>query len=491
MTGWRLPGVKFPKADVDRDDADDTDDADGDSFTLESDNGPIGQRLTRRQKALRGGLASLVVFVTAFFILGGPAAAEAFVRGLNPPRPLTYSESHNRRSELAVLPAPGEKETPADVRISPAAGNRGDAYACWAGADSSGEASNANATTALHVAVLPDVSAMWKELQPPVASATYCAVTADTARESWLALAVYGNTKVNNQCGLPDLFLSTSSGASWMPIRWPNQWITACNVNLSLTDGHLYLSADDPLLIRNAFEVGAPERIVTTADEGRTWQVADVGLPFASSINLVGLRPGGHVLVETTDKSQAATGTLWESDTNGASWHSLGELPGADPVVAVSTNPTVTGNGGWGRIYDIAQTRTDGVPDGLNSPQVETAFPGGTWTPLKLPAPIAGNGDSFVNEIEGAVVGPDNSLTVLRVAPSATLNTVAPANFVWTWNPAQRTWHEASFVIPSNTIVQGTAWGDSQMRMWMTEINMGVPISVTVRTFTLTAVGAM
>ncbi|MGH2515943.1 MAG: hypothetical protein ACRDHP_09845, partial [Ktedonobacterales bacterium] len=347
MTGWTPRGAGFPHADFNA--GDDDDDGDDGGFVLEGGGNVFGQRLTRRQKIARGGLASIVVFVTAFFILGGPGAAGAFVRGLHPPQILTYADSHSRRSELAMLPAPAEKATPADVRISPAAGDRGDAYACWAGGGLYSDASAVTPDT-LHVADLPDITAQWQELTPPLATATYCAVTADTLRESWLALAVYGNTAPNNPCALPSLFLSKTSGASWALVRWPNQWITACNVNFSLTDGHLYVSADDPLLIRNVYEVGASERIMTTADAGKTWQVADVGLPFASSVDLVGLRPDGHVLAETTDKSPSATGTLWESDTNGANWQSLGVLPGAEPVVAVSTNPTMTGNGGWGRL---------------------------------------------------------------------------------------------------------------------------------------------
>lgn len=468
--------------------ADSGNDDDG-SFTLESGGRAFDQRLPMRQKLVRGGLAGVVVVFAAFFMLGGPDAAGAFMRTLRQPPVGQLYAAHSLHSPLAVLPAPGARATTPDVRISPAAGNRGDAYACWA--ERSPATNGATHTDgALHFAVLTTIKAQWKQLKPPVAAGTRCTLAADTLREAWLTLATYVSTPSENACALPELFLSRTSGVAWVRVPWPDQWISACNVTLALTDGHLYITADDPLLLRNSYEVGAPERVMTTADAGKTWQVADVGLPFGSSVDLVGLRPGGHLLAATTDPSPPATGTLWESSTNGAGWYSLGQLPGAAPIVAVSADPATTDHGGWGRLYVVAQTLTNGIPNGLDSPLVETGFPGETWTPLSLPAPIAGNDDSFVNEIEAAIVGPGGALAVLRVAPTSTLNTVAPANYVWVWSPARHVWTEASFIIPANTIMQGTARDGGQMRIWMTQLTMGIPISVTIRVFTLTAMGA-
>lgn len=482
MPDWAPRRPLWQSADLDEDDAGE------DSFTLEGSDRPFDRRLTARQKVVRGGLACVAIVVTAFFVMGGPTAAVAFVQTLFPQRIATLYAAHRLDSPLTVLPAPAARQTSPDLRISPAAGNRGDAYACWA--DDGGSSKDGTpADGALHTAVLSDIKAAWTVLKPPDATAMRCSLAADTLRETWVALTVYTSAS-SNACALPDLFLSEDSAGTWVHVPWPNRWISACNIRLALTDGRLYVTADDPLLIRNGFEIGAPERIMSTGDEGKTWQVADVGLPFGSSVDLVALRPGGRLLVVTTDTSPAATGTLWESDTGGAAWQALGQLPGAEPVVEVSSNPDVTANGGWGRLYVVAETLTDGVPDGLNSPLVATGFPGGPWTTLKLPAPTASNDDAFVNEIEGAVVGPDDTLALLRVAPSAGLNTVAPANFVWVWSPARRSWQEASFVIPSNTVVQGSASNSSETRMWMTQFNLGVPISVNIRVFTITANGA-
>lgn len=472
MANWTPRAARNPISDVVEDD---------ESFTLEGGEHIFDRRLTQRQKLVRGGLVCVIVLLTAFFVLGGPDAVGAFVQSVGQPHVGRLYAAHPLHSPLAELPAPGAGATAPDLRISPAAGNRGDAYACWVGQGTLGT---------LHTAVLAGINAQWAQLKPPTATGLRCTLAADSVRESWVALAVYTPSATDNACALPLLFLSRSAGAAWVRVPWPNEWITACNVSLFLADGHLYVTADDPLLIRNEYEIGAPEHIMTTDDAGKTWQVADVGLPFGSKVSLVGLRPGGHMLAETTDTSPAATGTLWESATNGAGWESLGQLPGAEPVVEVSSDPTMTANGGWGRLYVIAQTLTDGAPDGLDSPLVATGFPGEAWTRLALPAPIAGNSDSFVNEVEGAIVGPGDTLAVLRVAPSSSLNTVAPANYLWIWSPARHAWQQASFIIPANTIVQGTAWGGSQMRMWMTQLIMGGPISINVRVFTLTTAGA-
>ncbi|HLJ81680.1 MAG TPA: hypothetical protein VKT52_09355 [Ktedonobacterales bacterium] len=468
---------------------DDDDDVDS-SFTLEGGGRPFDQPLSPRQKLARGGLACALVVLTAFFVLGGPTAAEAFVQGLRHPDAVALSSVRTAPSSLAFLDPPSATAATPSLRISPAAGNRGDAYACW---------TDFRSPRAVHFAVLPNSRSRWTQLPAPSASGARCTLAADTLRETWVALAVYAPvssntaTTPNSACALPQLFMSQTSGNSWQHIPWPNQWISACDVSVTLTDGHLYATASDPLLIRNALELGAPERIMTTDDAGKTWQVADVGLPFTSSVSLIGTRPDDHLLAETASDAQAAAGTLWESATNGAGWESLGQLPGINPVVEVSADPTATSEGGWGRLYVVAARSAGGAPGGQGAPLVETGFAGRGWSLVAPPPPQAGQDGTPGNQFAQAVAGPNDTLALMLEGPDLTRDDFSPPDYLWTWNPVRRTWRQAPFLIPENALFQGTTESGGQMRIWMTQINTGRarPRSVDIVTFSLTAAGAI
>lgn len=482
MADW-APRRAYPPLSGPEDDDEDELDS---SFVLEGGGRPFDQPLTPRQKLARGGLACAVILLTAFFVLGGPSAAGAFLQGLHPSA-AAFSSARAAPSSLAFLAPPSVTSISPSLRISPAAGNRGDAYACW---------TDFRPPRAVHYAVLSNSRSRWTLLPAPSASGARCALAADTLREMWVAMAVYAPVSSNTPktaCALPQLFLSQTGGNSWQHISWPNQWVSACDVSVTLTDGHLYATASDPLLIRNALEEGAPERIMTTEDAGKTWQVADEGLPFTSSASLVGVRPGGHLLAETTGDAQAAAGTLWESATNGAGWESLGRLPGINPVVEVSADPTVTGEGGWGRLYVIAARSAGGVPGGQGTLLIETGFPGRGWSPVALPPPQAGQDGAPSSQFTQAVAGPGDTLVLMLVGPDLTRDDFSPPEYLWTWNPVQRTWRQASFLVPQNSVFQGTTESGGQMRIWMTQVNTSRarPRSGSIVTFSLTADGAI
>lgn len=458
---------------------------DDDNFILETDRHVFDRRLSVRQKLTRAGLALAVVSITSFFVLGGPDAARTFLQSFQSEQAIAAVAAHPLRTRVELLPPPGEAQTAPTMRISPAAGNRGDAYACWADPGPTGADGIVKAGL-LHTARLGSDRASWVVLKPPMGIGTRCILVADSVREAWLVIGVYTISSAGATCVLPRLFMSRTAGDTWTRVPWPNEWVNTCGVQLSLVDGHLYATADGPLLIRNALEVGAQERIMTTGDAGVTWQVADIGLPFVSNVVLIGARPGGRLLAQTTDDSVAATGTLWESVTDGAEWESLGPLPGANAQVYVSSNPAVTSEGGWGRLYVVAQTETNGIPDGPDHPLLASGFPGGSWTGMPLPAAGTGIGGASVPVIDRALVGPGDTLALMRMAPSLDRRQFLPPHYLWVWNPARRTWKLAPFLVQSNSIFQGETWSGDHLRVWMTKVYMGLPPSVQIETFTLT-----
>jgi hypothetical protein len=435
----------------------------------------LAARLTRRQKLMRGVGGLLALVVIGFLLLGGPANTLALLSSLRQPQlALAALPPTLHLSQPRFLSLPPGMTSPSSLRVSPASG---DLYACWTQPDPATRPGGIPSST-LHLAVLHGSTSDWTAVRPPLARVDSCLLVPDTASPASVLLSVYGTAPkaadASTVCALPTLYYSADAGHSWAQAVWPSTHVAACSVRLALVDGRIYVYADTPLLPPALLPAGARGRLITSADVGATWHAADDGLPETDSFALVGLRPGGHLLAETFDNSGVSSATLWESETAGADWRSLGLLPGAYPQVYASSDAAEVSNGGWGRLYVSALTPATGAVDGRSggTPLVATGWPDTRWSTLP-PPPATGLGDTYVGQVEVAAVGPASALLLLRVAPVSGKNDLAPPLDIWLWNPAHTGWRRATFPLPGGSVAQGESWSGGTLHLWFVRFGSG------------------
>lgn len=462
------------------------DDGDEQDFVVESGVPSFTRLLTRRQKLLRGGVALLVVVVTAFVLLGGPDATASLVGSLRQPVVVAAQVPMARVGALAAIRLPPGSATYATLQLSPAAGSAGGAYACWV-APGTGVGAGGIDLGALHVTVLDDGAEPWRAVSPPAALAAHCTVVADAANPRQALLAVYARTGVNAACALPDLYFTGDGGATWQAAVWPDPNALACTPRVYLVDGRIYATTPAAQVSLMTGATGAAGRLIVSTDQGRSWRVGDTGLGNASGIVLVGIRPGGRLLAETLDARVPQIGTLWESRDDGGSWRSLGKLPGANPEVYVSQHVADTANGGWGRLYLSAESLSNGVAGGSGNTFFATAYPGTGWSVLpSLPMAPVDDGSEVVGIASGEV-GPGGLLYVTRAMTGTNDHVFTPQRAVWIWEPRRAIWLFSPVGLPANTLVQGASWSGTAMSLWITVIHQGIPPTVQIAALELTA----
>lgn len=451
------------------------------SFIVESGALSFTQRLTRRQKLLRGAVTSLVVVVTAFFLLGGPGATSSLIVGLHEqaaaaPVPMA------RVAPISTVRLPPGSATIATLRISPAA-NGDEAYACWVAPSL---VANAAAGT-LHVAALGGASESWRPVDPPVPTAVRCGIAADTVYPSKALLSAYDRTGSGASCSLPRLYFTGDGGATWTPVNWPRLSQAICSLQVELVAGHIYAASPGWRLAFDGRTANSNVRLIVSTNLGQSWQAGDAGLNDAPDFKLVGIRQGSELLAQISDQSQPNVSTLWESHDDGTSWISLGRLPGANAQVYVSQNPADTAHGGWGKLYLSAQTLINGVASGPERTFFATAYPGSGWSMLVgLPMPPGDTGPEPIDTADTGV-GPNGQFYVMRSMTSSNGRAFVPQRSLWIWDARKRRWLMSPVGIPENALLQGMNWNGPSMRLWMTIIHPGIPPTVQIAALTLTS----
>lgn len=446
------------------------------------------RRLTRREKLARGGSATLLVAVVAYLLLGGPAATVALLRAFMPRPPAVAAAPAAptvaaRRRATVGMP-PGAANTPT-IKVAPTNGPSGAAYACWLEPRHSDSVAS---TRPLRTAYFAGGQNTWQSLAPPVAGATSCTLTIDPVRADTLLLAAghVGASANATSCPLPDLYLGTAHGTAWQRVPLPRGAAIPCSApppSLAIADGRVFIESASALLPARALPAGALGQLTVTADHGRTWYAADVGLAPAASLTLLALRPGGHLLVQTAPIGHPDGGTLWQSADAGAHWQALGALPGLAPHVFVSSDPSATDHGGWGRLYVSGRDQTGSF--------LASADAGGTWA--RIPMPPGPPGTSALPDalVGGGAVqlaeGPAGALLFTRAASDVGRQRLVPPFALWIWDAARQRWLLYGNVVPANALVQGAAWDGGRLTVWLAVIRGVTPPLIDLFTFDLTA----
>ena len=455
---------------------------DDESFTLESGSAGLESRLTTRAKVARGVVGVALVALVAFILSGGPSATLAYLAAArmaqvarNIPAPQQFPAFTGGVYNHFRAP-PGASNIPT-MRIRPAVNSAGTAYSCWVTPNISGVG---GPFSPLRIYATTDAGFNWTQATTPVQTAASCELIPDGVSARTVALELNVNLADQGACALPTLYVSTDGAASWRLVPWPDAKSTACNPTIALENGRIFAWADTSLLPVSQRSSPLNGRIITSGDAGQTWRSADAGLDDTTHFAVVTMRapaPYQVALLAQADVSQPASASiLLQSLDSGITWQRLGELPGAQPLVIASNNPTATQHGGWGRLYELAQSETNGVADGPGHLYLATAYVDTGWTPLPLPSPLAGIAPlDPANAIQMLSVGPNEDLLALRGAFESNATKLNPAHRLWLWDVGRRSWLLADRLFPGNLIFDGMSWHADTLTFWVTVVDLGLP----------------
>ena len=465
--------------------------------TLVCDGGqPLwGRRLTRRARLWRGAVGVSVVLLVAYLLVGGPAMAFAAITAFwasHAPvtraaiQPAFAGASYNR----ALLP-PSADDAP-DLRLTPAPSAAAVAYACWIAPRTVHPDSGP-----LHLFDTTDSGDHWQRLTLPTPSAPDCALVVDGADPRSIALLLGDNLLTDVTCALPTVYVSGDAGQAWRRVTWPAAQLSACNFHLASEAGHLFAWADTPLLPASQQHFGAMGRLIVSGDAGQSWREADAGLPTSGNFALLGLRvqmPTGLVkLLAQVDATTPGGSILVQSQDSSASWQSYGRLPGVHPQVIVSGDPAATDHGGWGRLYELAQSAPNGAAGGSASYSLATAYFNENWRAIPLPPPVmdvAGDQggantsantsatNDYSNQVSLLGVGPGEHLLALRGALPTDETRQSPPRRIWQWNTSTSRWLLSDILFPGNVIATLPAWSQGRLTFWLMVVNITSPSGI-------------
>ena len=450
--------------------------APADPVGLESENliadsrGAVGAaRLTPRAKLRRTLVIALMVAATAFLLLGGPTTVARWWPA-QPTAPITIHTLAplppfaGAQSDFRGLPADGGASL--YLQVAPVDASQGEAYACWTGPQTVSQGAPSGPVHLWHTL---DVGRTWQPITPPLPSASLCSLQADlTTAGTVLAefmLPTPTASDAPSACVAPGLFLSLDSGVRWRRVPWPAaaaHGAGPCEAQLLLVGQTLYAWAAAPLLPSTS----APGRLVVTHDFGLSWQAIDKGLPSAQDLTLLAARPNGRLLVQAGPLAGTGPSALWESRSGGASWQPLGPIPGASPIVVLSTDPADIAAGRWGQLYAGSQS----LADASSGSSLSMSADGTRWAPLPLPV-VAG---AKVDPPVPLGVGPGDCLVLARPNPSGVTNSGLGRRTVLVWTPAAG-WRAAPFQVRSYGIVDGLSWHGGQAVLWISVKMLSIP----------------
>ena len=445
--------------------------------------------LSRGEKLRRGGRAALLVAAVAFLLLGGPGALFSALSGSMPfthvrwaslPAPRIVSHSAQPALSLGEVRLPPGTARTSSLHVSPSNTPNGSAYACWVNSDAQAHGAGVGA---LHFATLSNPSAQWLAHAPPERDGNSCYVAADSTAPNRVLFALWQSADAAVNCTLPALYVSEDVGHSWRAVSWAAPSVSACLYSLSFTQGQIYALADAPLLPASQMRGSSPAHFVLTADFGRSWRALDHGFADMAMFYVVGIRPGGHLLVQSATQAQQRS-SLYESDNDGASWRALGQLPASPAQIYVSSDPNATGQGGFGRLYLIGRQPADATGAGA-APYYAWAALGGPWTPIAPPPMSSGSVSRVDNPIVTADVGPGDSLVLTLATALDSTGSPGASPALWSFDPATTRWARQPYDIPLNSSLQGHSWSNGHMMAWLLITSSGAPQVAEIQTYVL------
>ncbi|HEX9036521.1 MAG TPA: hypothetical protein VF808_05970 [Ktedonobacterales bacterium] len=432
------------------------------------------RRLTSQQKAGRAAALALAIVVTLFMLLDGAAATRnalgALDLALHPPQPTpTISDSGYH---LQRLPPTAQHQS--HISIAPAANISGVAFGCWIDPFTR---SQDFAVGALAVYRTYNGGENWVALRAPSLQAADCTVVTDIADPSGALLIVEPSYYTYGVCETPRLFVTHDSGLDWSDVLWPASIAdTPCgDYQYTLAGNAVYLQ-DIAQGISRPLSATARGLLLVTRDGGASWAAADNGLQDINGLNIVAYRYGGGILASEPDVAGApGASRLVESRDYGATWRSLGDLPGAFPAVFASQDTSLGTD--WGQLYVLARPLVGGAPANDITLVLATATTGSRWTTIPLPPLISGDESGSSQSTPSPLgVGPGGALFLERgVVSTNDRSQLTPPRRLWAWSPTERRWLLDPDAVPSDIDELDWSWNAGDLTVWLTSLQLGVP----------------
>jgi hypothetical protein len=464
---------------------DDLDDDEPD-FILEDDGTVVEMapaarrpRMPAIQRLRRSTLAAALAIVAAVIALGGPGSVATLLRPLS-----TVPQAHeavqplNEPQSWSAIDAPAAAGDTPGVRIVPASGAAGMAYACWVNVP---RPQLELASGPLKLAILDLPQHQWHSIAPPTAHAVRCDFTADAVDPQSALLILWQVSAYDASCQLPELYRTRDLGTHWTRVAWSSAALPNCDLTFRLVAGRIYVFSSASLLAPAALPPQTAGQIIVSDDEGHSWHAADTGLAGLVSLEVVAFRPGGHILAQGEQRWPVRSYSLLQTSDDGSAWQYLGRLPGTAPRVFASSNPSQTA-GGWGPLYLSSQTPLEAgdlgsnlyfasarLPEILSLPLGAVAMPALRWKSIPPPdVPAKLTGRPFGTALGDAAEGPNGTFLYLQPVSNTTPYIIVPQYHVWLWDPARGVWTREYYAIPPNATLQGVSWGGAQMAIWLT-----------------------
>lgn len=428
-------------------------------------------RLAPRARVTRAALIAGTVGLALFVVLGGPSSAldglRQWASSLAPPPATAAPRPQLNASFWAARRVPYAALHVRGITLAPSAAASDVAYACWV--DRHAAPSGASV---VNLYLTTDGARSWSALPAPPGAAGQCQIVPDAAdaqRLLFVLLPPRGDT-----CAPPRVYDSANRGATWQAVAAPAALANACDLTFFQVRGALY--AWSPAAQAGG---GPAAHLLTSSDEGVTWQPVFDGAEAGGAVALVAAHASGALLV-LAGASGRAQRTLWCRATPGAPWQSLGALPpGTNAAFAADGQHTESGCS-WGTLYAA------GYGPGSDPTTLRLEIRSGQGWKMVPPLPIpaaAGNlplgGDGHILS-----VGPDGILLVATnysgPGVGVTAGGTSPAHTIWGWEPRTGRWLTDIHIEPANSTIDGFIWDESQpgpprLICWVYTLNGGIP----------------
>ena len=436
---------------------------------------PWARRLTPRAKVLRiaalFGLALVTVGIVAgsaliaqFFPQAGGAKTSAGFSGHDDALPFPTFPAVSMH---ATLPTSAYTTPISLIHVAPGYSSNAflsSAWVCWV---TEPLVRSPGSASLLHVARTLDGGQSWREVTPPVTSASGCQIAADHEAFSIVLLVADVGDSGTGPCST-QLLLTQDDGDSWSAIPPPQEYASDCAAEYSLFGDTVFASAgEDPTT--------QPPRPVEIwrVSASSAWATASAGSGLIVTA-MSGQRLSGKLLgVAAYADPHSGPGSVVESADGGATWSQIGALPGAtatlyvderapgahaaaDPVYAISLKSQTAQSSPVRTLWRWNDERRQwaALPD---IPRL-----------ANVPDPLAQPDTTVVG------VGPDGGLLVS--APiTASMNEEPASRTFWYWEDTAQRWIRNEAASAPGVYLYGLGWSGNAATLWLIYLHLGVP----------------
>jgi hypothetical protein len=457
---------------------DSSQDAQDEGFRLLQGPIPWARRLTPRAKLFRIAVLFGLALVTIGVVAGSSLIAQVFpqTRGST-----TANATSNLHSALpfptfpamslrATLPSSAITTPISLIHVAPGYSSNASissAWLCWVTAPLARAPGKASV---LHVARTLDGGQTWREITPPVMSASSCHIAADHEALSSALLIAGVSDSGTGPCSTR-LLLTQDDGDSWRSISPPQAYANDCASSYTLFGDTIFASA----FASTGANLALPRPVEAWrvgASSAWTTSFAGAGLILTA---VTGMQSGGKLLgVALFPDPRTGSGRLMGSDDGGVSWDEIGVLPGPNTALFMDAR-TPVGDRSTRPIYAISDTASQGAQGLPTRALWRWNDERRQWVALPNIPRLANVPDPLAQPDTDVVgVGPDGGLLV-STPIIVSLDDEPPSRSFWYWEETTQRWIRNEAASAPDAYLYGLGWSGNTATLWLIYLHLGVP----------------